>query len=317
MLRDEWLLRGRYFPPSYWVGHGPFLRFLIKELEPKLFVELGVEWGFSYFLACDVVKDLRLSTKAVAVDNWAGDQHVGELEDEVYSTVVSRNSEYAYFSELIKSDFSAALHNFSTCSIDLLHIDGTHTYEAVKTDFYSYLPKLTQDAIVLLHDISVQKDDFGVFRFWKELKSVYEFMEFPHSSGLGVIFLGNSKSIFLSKFSCEVSEFDIISVFATLGDSFFRENYLNVLTQDKEQLTQDKEQLTQDKEQLTQDKEQLTQDKEQLNWDLTEQSRLISTILASKSWRLTKPLRFLFVLIDRFKIFLLHLPPRSSRPISR
>ncbi len=81
-----------------------------------------------------------------------------------------------------------ALATFSDESIDLLHIDGYHTYEAVYEDFHNWLPKVKPGGIILLHDISARiKEDFGVWRFWEEISPQYESFGFSHSFGLGVI----------------------------------------------------------------------------------------------------------------------------------
>ena len=84
-------------------------------------------------------------------------------------------------------DFDNALSMFEDSSIDLLHIDGYHTYEAVKHDFTSWYPKLSENSIVLFHDIEVRKGDFGVYRLWEELSELPHF-EFSHSNGLGILF---------------------------------------------------------------------------------------------------------------------------------
>ncbi|MEI6514023.1 MAG: class I SAM-dependent methyltransferase, partial [bacterium] len=65
---------------------------------------------------------------------------------------------------LLRCLFDKALHKFSTGSIDLLHIDGLHTYEAVRHDFESWVGKLTKDGVIMFHDIAEKKDDFGVYK---------------------------------------------------------------------------------------------------------------------------------------------------------
>jgi len=87
--------------------------------------------------------------------------------------------------------FTEALAYFADGSVDLLHIDGFHTYEAVKEDYRRWLPKLSNRAVVLFHDINVRASDFGVWRLWDEISSSHPSFEFFHCHGLGVLPMGN------------------------------------------------------------------------------------------------------------------------------
>lgn len=77
---------------------------------------------------------------------------------------------------------------FADESIDLLHIDGYHTLDAVTHDFATWLPKLAPNGVVLFHDIAIRYAGFGVFQFWEQARKNHPFLEFEHSAGLGVLF---------------------------------------------------------------------------------------------------------------------------------
>jgi len=168
---------------------------LIEALRPKRFVELGTHTGVSYCAACEIVKACNLATQCYAVDTWKGDEHAGFYGEEIFVELDAYHaSRYSGFSRLVRSTFDDALRHFEDGSIDLLHIDGMHTYEAVKHDFESWRRKLTASAIILFHDTNVRERGFGVFRFWAEVSMEQVSFEFLHGHGLGVLALGGVPS---------------------------------------------------------------------------------------------------------------------------
>ena len=180
----------RYRPGNLgtWSGHLPFANDLVASLHPGLLVELGTHYGESYFGLCQAVQTSQIPCRCFAVDTWHGDQHAGFYADDVFAEVNAYNQQtYASFSTLIRATFDQASAQFERSSIDLLHIDGLHTYSAVKHDFDTWFPKVKPGGIVLLHDITVRHADFEVWRLWDELCTQFPNFAFHHSWGLGVI----------------------------------------------------------------------------------------------------------------------------------
>jgi len=202
--------------PNAWVGHTPFAYWVIETLKPATFVELGTHTGNSYFSFCQSIQDNRTETKAFAVDTWQGDAHAGFYDESIFDGVKNTNLEYSTFSTLLRTTFDSALEYFEDGTVDLLHIDGLHTYEAVKHDFESWLPKMSSKGVVLFHDTNVRRDDFGVYRLWSELSSRYTTLEFYHSHGLGILELSlGSNSVVPAE---DGKQDQLREIFAALSD---------------------------------------------------------------------------------------------------
>ncbi len=177
-----------------WAGHIPFAFWLMDALRPSTFVELGVHKGNSYTAFCQAVLDLHLETSCYGVDTWKGDEHAGHYGDAIYDEFkLFHDAKFSAFSRLLRATFDDSLEYFTDGSIDLLHIDGLHTYDAVRHDFETWRPKLSSRAIVLFHDINVRERNFGVRRLWDELTGSLErpSFAFDHSNGLGVLAYGD------------------------------------------------------------------------------------------------------------------------------
>lgn len=71
--------------------------------------------------------------------------------------------------------------------IDLLFIDGDHTYEGVKADFQNYSPMVSKGGMVVFHDICKHSSEVNchVDVFWKEISSQYEHKEFIENPNQG------------------------------------------------------------------------------------------------------------------------------------
>ena len=176
---------------SAWYEHVPFAFWLISAARPRSLVELGTHAGTSYCAFCQAIDRLAVDCRAFAIDTWHGDHQSGLYGDEVFNKLRDYHDQrYGHFSSLVRSTFDEALSHFDDRSIDLLHIDGLHTYDAVRRDFESWLPKLSSRAVVLFHDVNVREGDFGVARLWDEVSGAHPHFTFDHGHGLGVLAVG-------------------------------------------------------------------------------------------------------------------------------
>ena len=276
--------------PDAWIGHLPFAAWLTQEVKPKVFVELGTHTGNSYFSFCQAVAENDLPTKCFAVDTWQGDEHAGHYNDDVFAKVNDyHQTHYADFSRLLRMTFDEATSYFSDASIDLLHIDGLHTYEAVSHDFDSWLPKLAPGAIVMFHDTNVLERNFGVWKLWEELQTHYpNHLEFIHSNGLGVLQIKNTtheKTLsWLQPDSSEQKQ--LISYFSTLGSWQLQRYDLALIKAQKADQYQQLIKLNQDIIDRDKQIENVITERDTAVWNFFE-------IRRTSSWKVTAPLRFL------------------------
>ena len=312
------------FKGSSWVGHVPFGSWLVSELKPNVIVELGTHKGLSFLTFCESIKENKLSSNAYAIDTWKGDHQAGYYGDEIYNELKEYVDEnYFGFAHLLRKTFDEASYEFENNSVDLLHIDGLHTYEAVKHDFEVWFPKLSDKAVVIFHDTSETKDDFGVYKFWNEILKNYPGFEFKFWHGLGVLLVGNVRNNYLESLSennSNNSEFSLFNfIFENLANdlrikyereelekilnnevTYARnlenrirgdESTLNLLHEEKNKFFDDNIKLINDLNEEIDKNNLLTENFKKIEDENRVLNDLINKVYLSKSWRITKTFR--------------------------
>jgi predicted O-methyltransferase YrrM len=177
--------------PSAWTGHRKFAEWIVSATNPNTIVDLGVDYGYSTFCLANP----KIGT-VYGIDTFEGDVHSGHHNDALtmVETVKEVNN---YQNVVIIRGYFDDVAKFWNKPIDILHIDGLHTYEAATNDFNTWSKFLTDDAIILMHDVSS----------FPEVRQVFEEINMPkimftHSAGLGVLsknsqIIENIKNVFV------------------------------------------------------------------------------------------------------------------------
>lgn len=171
------------------------LRILAK-LRPAVILEIGTANGGTFFLFSRVASPDGV---LISVDLPSGRFGGGypEWRIPLYKSFATHNQQIS----LIRKD-SHALSTLRAVRavlegrrLDLLFIDGDHTYEGVKKDFQMYSPLVRKGGIVAFHDVcrGPSADVGEIYKFWNEIKHAYVHQEIIDSYdqkgyGIGVLY---------------------------------------------------------------------------------------------------------------------------------
>ncbi len=167
---------------SAWSGHRSFAEWLVGYMKPNQVVDLGVDYGFSTFV---LANSAQKNGKGIVtgIDFFKGEEMTGfrNTYDSVMNVI---DKTFLRNLEIIVGEFSEVGKTWNR-SIDILHIDGYHSYEAVSKDFNTWSPFVPDNGIILFHDINVPNPAFEVINLFRELKDGHK-LYFLHSCGLGI-----------------------------------------------------------------------------------------------------------------------------------
>ena len=170
---------------------------IIKKEKPKNVLEIGTANGGTLFL---LSKICPTDTTLVSVDlpeGKFGGEYFPDWKIPFYKSFVSNQQKI----HILRGDshqeptLKKTQEFFQDVKIDFLFIDGDHTYEGVKKDFEMYSKLVSDDGLIVFHDICPGPKELAgeVSKFWNEIKSKYPTLEIIDNDntggyGLGLLF---------------------------------------------------------------------------------------------------------------------------------
>jgi|SRR5579859_3158479 len=149
-------------------------------VDPRVIVEIGSDRGGTLF----AWRAAFPAAAVFAISLQSGPYSTGAALESHGAEVLSLDSHDRWTMVELASRLNGRL-------VDVLFIDGDHTYEGVSSDFYLYAPLVRPGGLVCLHDICHHPTmpDVGVDRFWCELGGrKREIIEHPDNwGGIGIL----------------------------------------------------------------------------------------------------------------------------------
>ena len=188
---------------EWYTGFRPYAKViysLVLSVKPDCVVEIGSAYGYS---TCFIAAALQRRQRGIlfSIDpHEKTEWNDGKQTDDTYTIVRKRLLilRLSGFVEMIRAYSYQAVENWSR-PIDILLIDGSHTYEDVKQDFEKFLPHVIPGGYIAFHDTlwkyhkqnRYYREDQGVPRFVQELlDSGYPMVTI--SGGWGLTILQNT-----------------------------------------------------------------------------------------------------------------------------
>lgn len=132
---------------------------------PQIIVEIGCDRGgtlYAWRQVCDEVYGITLP-----LNDWASGGQEGYPLVTHGAAVLLGDSHDPTSLEWLASRLDGR-------SVDVLHIDGDHSYDGVKADYEMYSPMVRRGGLVLIHDVLNELDPrVDVPRFWAEIDRGY------------------------------------------------------------------------------------------------------------------------------------------------
>ena len=162
---------------------------LVSERELNVVLEIGTAHGGTYWTWCRLAAP---TAHLVSIDFPGKDEWSARLRSYPRPTQTQK---------LIRADS----HDPQTIrvveglrgSVDLLFIDGDHSYDGVRADFENYAPLVRPGGLIAFHDVdSTNHPASQVDRLWAQLRDLYDAREIIDAAngeqrglyGIGVLF---------------------------------------------------------------------------------------------------------------------------------
>ena len=176
----------------------PCMEFIAEHLSSNScihFMEIGLAFGGNFVFLGNCLNNMKPdATFGYAVDlptkkRWKN------LDFGLEESVTILTPTFPYFLHIGESRSRPTYNEIEKAlkgnKLDLLFIDGDHTYGGCKGDFRLYKQLVRPGGLIAFHDIrGTKKGAFKVWKFWGEIKDKYTHKEFvtrKEDNGIGIL----------------------------------------------------------------------------------------------------------------------------------
>ena len=162
--------------------HVPFLFWLLEATQPRQYVEIGVGQGVGYMAVCQALHRMRANSRCYAVGEW---KEEGE-QNNAPQSFAARNAElYGDFSEILGKGYDQAADSIEDGTVDLMLVDLTVAPDAAASLHRRWIPKLSDDGILLINGI--ERSDEATTVLVSALSANSPTVRLPGGDGLLVV----------------------------------------------------------------------------------------------------------------------------------
>jgi len=174
--------------------HVPFLFSVVSHLQPRRYVEVGPHLSVSAFAAGQTMQYSPLSTGIAAIFSWKRRYHPGQYRDRFHQNFEIVKERNARKLSISAEDLKKTEALFEDGAIDLLQLNDRHGYESIEQAYGAWLPKVSKNGCVIIHD-SKGSTTFDVANLFRKVREeVPASYEFYNNGGLGVLAFGDASS---------------------------------------------------------------------------------------------------------------------------
>lgn len=186
----------RGFQPKFYSAgparfHLPLLYDLMAEARPQRVVVLGFGDGEAFFTFCQAATERKTDFECVAVRRG----HPGESAQDDAAWRDGRAAGEEFYGDRARffDGSGEALNAIADGSVDILWMDDSDAGTEIRNDLSAWESKLSPSATVLLHGLSLERDDPPAAG-WSEWAGKKPHANFPDGLGLGIAAIGKSSA---------------------------------------------------------------------------------------------------------------------------
>jgi chromosome segregation ATPase len=211
--------RPAYLENSSRLEHVPFAFWLVDALRPRVVVQIGTADATAYFAICQAVERLGLETDCFALEGFTP-----RAQDESKRAESARDyhdAHYRTFSRWIPRGLARTSSQFSSGTVDLLHVSDTLAHDEFVRLLEEWRPKMSEQAVLLIDGTRSTAPAAAAPRIYRELRTEFAGFELPFGEGVGLVAIGSRPDDRMDRFlrTCEAEpdRRTLIEAFGRLG----------------------------------------------------------------------------------------------------